>query len=891
MTTLQTLSLPHFDSEDVMELSTEGDPLEGSTNDVDVEIDLTENQFNGELDEDMREDFDDRLDRDISQDLDGFQEAGADASMEDDEIVGRTYITSIPNEVIQDTAATEADVDEDVIVDDLLEDVERAPLEQDKDTEATAQGEGHILGQSQENLVEDKNLTTEPDATDQANTRGDEYTDVPPVQSPKQRDHQDPGIFLGSQFEKKSDRGAEIPSNDREQILVMQANNAETSQQGLNDVLSTYTEVHTQDMNAALDKTPAEIINKLHQIFVIYQDTTMSLFPPMHNNMGFTQMFLLQDERLAAGNMRSLLVACRIVLEDSIGEDDELEIVVDELGLRITEVGSSKCSSLNHTTKCPQSTSVHSEITLLQLLDLYSRLHSNDGEDDIPPLYLHLLTKTSFSHRWVYLLNLANEGKGLSYARPILQYDQEDTNEDSNQGFGSGNEDTDTFRGENDNLTQAEETGQEMPLVGDVPTLEPKPSRLPNKVEPAPLSNTQENETHPDYQSTSLHNIQTDPYGVLDSSKQHAYATSDITRQEIAVVEHQFAQGELQGELDLNVEREDSINDEGIQDHRQDSSTNSSTLKSDTTSPKNITTNNATPTEPTGTASEAINYSDKAQETPFSLTRSQLSNDETMRELNYREPALDVADFHDNLEEESGREEASINGQEYTDQSESVSFDVRKEGNQQETSPPGVKDDHPLDQKFTGQEDDVDQIDEMLGRHEAVVDNQTQEAYQTETSEIDPQNYDITEVPRHDSSTREINTAEDQIESGSITQDNNDDISEVGEEEFIHAEQRDSNECKDQRHEPQLKDPESVSNSIQQYETESALGEDELYSEPLTKPRPGTLHMSSPRSLKRPHGQSEDGVIEEPNAQGKPLCLYQNMLLTISIDNKRIRSD
>ena len=64
-----------------------------------------------------------------------------------------------------------------------------------------------------------------------------------------------------------------------------------------------------------------------------------------------------------------------------------------------------------------QSTIESSTTTLLQIIDVYNHLQHYDGIENVPPLYMHLTTKASFSHRFEFLLNAIVEGKGLSQLR------------------------------------------------------------------------------------------------------------------------------------------------------------------------------------------------------------------------------------------------------------------------------------------------------------------------------------------------------------------------------------------------------------------------------------------------------------------------------------------
>ena len=53
----------------------------------------------------------------------------------------------------------------------------------------------------------------------------------------------------------------------------------------------------------------------------------------------------------------------------------------------------------------------------MQVIDIYIHLQHYDGIENIPPLYMHLTTKASFSHRFEFLLNAIVEGKGLTQVR------------------------------------------------------------------------------------------------------------------------------------------------------------------------------------------------------------------------------------------------------------------------------------------------------------------------------------------------------------------------------------------------------------------------------------------------------------------------------------------
>ena len=85
---------------------------------------------------------------------------------------------------------------------------------------------------------------------------------------------------------------------------------------------------------------PQPPTSSVHPVVVIYQDNEMSLFPSVDQATEQSQTYFLEHQSVAGESISSLLHQCRSVLADSIGEQDELEIKIAELGLNIDEVGS-----------------------------------------------------------------------------------------------------------------------------------------------------------------------------------------------------------------------------------------------------------------------------------------------------------------------------------------------------------------------------------------------------------------------------------------------------------------------------------------------------------------------------------------------------------------------
>ena len=76
----------------------------------------------------------------------------------------------------------------------------------------------------------------------------------------------------------------------------------------------------------------------VHPVIVDYQEDEIWLFPPHEEEQHDSQTYFLQDENIALDSIKSLLDECRKVLEGSIGEQEDLEFVIEDLGLRIGEV-------------------------------------------------------------------------------------------------------------------------------------------------------------------------------------------------------------------------------------------------------------------------------------------------------------------------------------------------------------------------------------------------------------------------------------------------------------------------------------------------------------------------------------------------------------------------
>ncbi|KAJ5704050.1 hypothetical protein N7493_011188 [Penicillium malachiteum] len=145
----------------------------------------------------------------------------------------------------------------------------------------------------------------------------------------------------------------------------------------------------------------------LHPIKVIYEDSEISLFPPLEGDSAET--FFLHDESLAYEGVGKLFSSLREVLLDNVTEDDVLVLDIDCLGIQVTE------DSL-HTSK----------VTLHQILEIYLRLCHNDGNHEPDDFYLSLSSKPSLPNELASLDAGSKQGKGLSQVQLWADYSQAD---------------------------------------------------------------------------------------------------------------------------------------------------------------------------------------------------------------------------------------------------------------------------------------------------------------------------------------------------------------------------------------------------------------------------------------------------------------------------------
>jgi hypothetical protein len=91
----------------------------------------------------------------------------------------------------------------------------------------------------------------------------------------------------------------------------------------------------------------AYVDEPLHLVKILYQNSEISLFPPLEGDLADT--FFIEDEGLAYDNIGQIFKALRQVLEQTMTGNEVLVIDIDTLGIQMTEVSTSQSPIGKHT--------------------------------------------------------------------------------------------------------------------------------------------------------------------------------------------------------------------------------------------------------------------------------------------------------------------------------------------------------------------------------------------------------------------------------------------------------------------------------------------------------------------------------------------------------------
>ena len=324
-----------FATEDPMELSSDLDRRQIMEDDIDVDLDLTGEQALEREDDYMAEDYnpesvqdpfgsplllgrdDDMLDGEYS-----IDEAEEKLSVPDEQLEDAIYLA--PEEHIVFLPATHAVPDIEVIVG------------LTGDSSPNHELDTTPLNHAQAQLAAGLSVRGEIDASEQ-------FAELIPSESKRPQF----GQATESRYD-PDDTGVASEQINRSELLAPTETTVQELDSTLDGPIPRVEEISrfsspSADDGAALsntflipNETASTYLSRILPVTLIYQDTEMSLFPPAE---GGQTTYFLSDEGLVGQNIENLFRACRNVLAGSIEEDEMLEFSIDDLGLRISEVG------------------------------------------------------------------------------------------------------------------------------------------------------------------------------------------------------------------------------------------------------------------------------------------------------------------------------------------------------------------------------------------------------------------------------------------------------------------------------------------------------------------------------------------------------------------------
>ena len=349
MTTFQMQNTVHLeqvrtDLDDPMELSGDADRQPDHGDDLDLDLDVPDQQTNNEED-------------DYMSDEEGVQEGGKFEQNEGGAIANDDDMAddNDPDEELLDANSVEdeeigdAEVEEPVELD-VPRDTNQASIFSLAEPHAEEEGfsaehpdiEGQVALDSSHDEATQENTGREADLStaDNQNNLG------PPQQTGNTEtglDEHQPDMQEDPQKHNEiSHESTELVDPPVENVTAQEAENHPEGHWN-SEELETLNGLQKNDgadaaRNGAEASVATERRSYAHPIVVNYQGAEMSLFPPTHEGQEHSGTYFLQDEVLVGESMTSVLSACRSVLAESIGEQDELVLSIDDLNINIAEV-------------------------------------------------------------------------------------------------------------------------------------------------------------------------------------------------------------------------------------------------------------------------------------------------------------------------------------------------------------------------------------------------------------------------------------------------------------------------------------------------------------------------------------------------------------------------
>lgn len=394
MTTLQMQTTSNFEAsatEDPMELTSEMDRRFGADDDIDIDLDLTVDNYQYEEDEHMGEDV--NVFADTASTNEQEMQAGNDDEMADDNYVEGSIAgqSSVHDEDLEDAGDAELyPADEDTVVEshlgqpsDIPQGVPEKPDQistnpgQDSDY-VEQSGLQEILGIAPGSLFAAQNEYGSPhDASTIAAQESSEglAPQYEETSGHENEDHQYDAEEPHGEYEDQThrqegvghwDTSKEPRQGSEDDASKQEASNYEYSTDVFNDNLlhgpeTTIEQPEQQEAVGAPPKDETPPVRKaednrtkeyrngleedtsresahVHPVVVLYQDNEISLFPPLDSDDEHTNTYFLQNEQIASDSIKALFGALRSILGESISEQEELVLEINDLDLHISEV-------------------------------------------------------------------------------------------------------------------------------------------------------------------------------------------------------------------------------------------------------------------------------------------------------------------------------------------------------------------------------------------------------------------------------------------------------------------------------------------------------------------------------------------------------------------------
>ena len=493
-------------------------------------------------------------------------------------------------------------------------------------------------------------------------------------------------------------------------------------------------------------------------------------------------------------------------------------------------------------------------MTIVRIAEVYLSLHANDGQDNPPPLYIHLYTKTSFPRRWNYLLNLLDEGKGLSQVQRTHDIEEHEPYEHPEQGF-----EYDT-KGSDKLITGARISGEEDEEEQEVLTFDNEDDMSAAELQPSKVnSHSQKTDQNPHFSNPPSDQIRPQETHI---ALQKSLDNIGRTGEPIPVPsEHNNTQQQGSSVTD----REDPIYTEDRRVHGRDSGTDASTLQGDnSTNPKRSAADEAISASSADTTVGGPERTAGAQEASGVEPEANLDNGDILGDLMYHEARHDKVFPYTKIVEDGDQGLGYHTDEQDTVQEQhAVSLDTDKEDGLLEASPGQFT--HLSEHSDFADHGNADEpFDVTLGQHEDTLEVQSQghypeengNDYQLDHNEVDPLNrdFDSGELPR----------IADETGSFSVTQLQDDRRTKEDCEEDALIEDLDTDPFEVDQKELQSGESLQIANK------EFTYAKDNLYNESTAPDKTDLVNASSPGFLKRPRSDSGINDDEETDIQGQP---------------------